>query len=55
MHLVSERPSVKDAERVISPACRIWHRKLEEEAGGMVDAILRDTEHQVRFDLVLSR
>ena len=43
----SKRLKNQDAQLCSFVACRLWHRKLEEEAGGMVDAILRDTEHQV--------
>lgn len=29
------------------PFCRLWHQKLEQEADGMVNAILEDTNHKV--------
>lgn len=31
------------------PFPRLWHQKLEQEAGGMVDSLLRGTGHEVSF------
>lgn len=36
-----------------SRRCRLWYQKLEQEAGGMVDSLLRETNQQVNYDLAL--